>query len=117
MPPKKFVLPRINDGADALPPMKKTRQQTKQRPEGMSNVAWAVDIQRQAVVNQDRRKWEAAAKMKKAAVMVAASLPWHIRESRKRLISDELVAFISDDFPRRARVHIVVQILVVSLFR
>jgi hypothetical protein len=108
MAPKKFVLPRINDGADALPPMKKPRWAAKQRPEGMSNAAWAADIHRWAVVNQDRRKREAAVKMKKAAAAAAALGPLHCPTSsgvRKCLISNEPVAFFSDDFPRGARVH------------
>jgi hypothetical protein len=44
MPPKKFILPRSNNGADALPPTKKSQRATKQRPEGASNADWAVDI-------------------------------------------------------------------------
>jgi hypothetical protein len=67
MPPRKFVLPRSNNG-DALPPTtKKSRRAAKQRPEGMSNTDWAADVQRRVVVNQDRYKREAAVRMKKAA--------------------------------------------------
>jgi hypothetical protein len=75
MPPKKFILPRIHDGADALPPTKKPWRPTKQWLEGMSNAAWAADIQRRAVVNQDRCKQKAAAKMKKAATAAALCPP------------------------------------------
>jgi hypothetical protein len=43
MPPRKFILPRNNDGEGLLAAMKKPRA-GKQRPEGMSNTAWAVDV-------------------------------------------------------------------------
>jgi hypothetical protein len=43
MLPKKFVLPRSNEGLDLLPPAKKPRQM-KQRPDGITNVEWAADI-------------------------------------------------------------------------
>jgi hypothetical protein len=39
----------------------------------MSNTDWAADVQRRAVVNQDRRKREVAARMKKGAAAVAAA--------------------------------------------
>jgi hypothetical protein len=45
MPARKFILPRCNDGVDALlPMMKKPRRVAKQRPEGMSNADWVTDI-------------------------------------------------------------------------
>jgi hypothetical protein len=72
MPPRKFVLPRNNDG-EGLPPVTKKPRAAKQHPEGMSNTAWAADVARRVVVNHDRCKWEAGAKMKKAAVTAAAS--------------------------------------------
>jgi hypothetical protein len=75
MPPKKFVLPRSNDVLDALPPMKKSRRPTKKRPEGMSKANLAADIQRQTIVNHDRRQREAAAKMKKPVAVVARGPP------------------------------------------
>jgi hypothetical protein len=62
MPPRKFVLPRNNDGEGLLPVTKKPWA-GKQRPEGMSNTEWAADFAQRAVVNQDRRKREATAKM------------------------------------------------------
>jgi hypothetical protein len=46
-----------------------------------------------------------------------ASLPRRLRELRKRLVSDEPVAFFSGDFPRGAPVHVAVKVLAVSLFR
>jgi hypothetical protein len=45
----------------------------KQRPEGMSNTDWAADVARQAIVNQDRHKREAAARLKKAALATASA--------------------------------------------
>jgi hypothetical protein len=82
--------------------MKKTWRPMKQWLEGMSNAAWAADIQWRAVVNQDRRKRKAATKMKKAAAVAALYPPLsrRLRESRKRVVSDELVAFFPGDFPR-----------------
>jgi hypothetical protein len=121
MPPKKFILPRINNSFDALPPTKKPRRQMKQRTNGMSNAAWAADIQRRAVVNEDRRKREAAAKMNKAAVVAAALNPPHCpgvfgsQESVSSLTSLSPSSY--GDFPRRAQVHAAVQVLTVSLFR
>jgi hypothetical protein len=52
--------------------MKKPRA-GKKRPEGMSNTDWAADVQRRAMVNQDRRAREAASRMKKADVAAAAA--------------------------------------------
>jgi hypothetical protein len=72
MPPRKFVLPRTNDG-DTLPPTIKKPRAGKKRPEGMSNTDWAADVQHRVVVNKDRRAREAAAKMKKAAAAAAAA--------------------------------------------
>jgi hypothetical protein len=76
MPARKFILPRSNDGANALSPMtKKPRRAAKQRPEGMSNADWVTDIQWQAVVNQDRRKREAASEYKEDDDPVVATAP------------------------------------------
>jgi hypothetical protein len=72
MPPRKFVLPRNNNG-EGLPPATKKPRAGKQRLEGMSNTAWAADVARRAVVNQDWRRREATTKMKKAAAAAAAS--------------------------------------------
>jgi hypothetical protein len=72
MPPGKFVLPRNNDG-EGLPPAVKKPRVGKQWPKGISNTAWAADVARRAVVNQDWRRREATAKMKKSAASVAAS--------------------------------------------
>jgi hypothetical protein len=73
MPLRKFVLPRNNDGEGGLPPAMKKPRAGKQRPEGMSNTAWAADVARLAVVNQERCRREATTKMKKAAAATAAS--------------------------------------------
>jgi hypothetical protein len=62
MPPRKFILPRSNDG-DGLPPTAKKPRAGKQRPEGMSNMAWAADVAQRAIVNQDRSKREEAARL------------------------------------------------------
>jgi hypothetical protein len=72
MPPRKFILPRSNDG-DALPSTTKKPLAGKQRPEGISNMTWAAAIARWAAVNQDQRKREAAARLKKAAAATAAA--------------------------------------------
>jgi hypothetical protein len=63
-PFKNVVLPWSTDGPD-VPPPKKPRQ-TKQRPEGWTNAQWATNVQRRAILNIDRRKWEAMVKAKKA---------------------------------------------------
>jgi hypothetical protein len=62
MPPRKFVLPRSDDG-DGLPPAAKKPRAGKQWPEGMSNTAWAADVARRAIVNQDQSKREAAVRL------------------------------------------------------
>jgi hypothetical protein len=72
MPPRKFFLPRSNDG-DALPPTTKKPRAGKKRPEEMSNTDWAADFQRRARVNQDRWAQEAEARMKKAAAAAAVA--------------------------------------------
>jgi hypothetical protein len=73
MPPRKFILPRNNDVEGGLPPTTKKPRAGKQRPMGMSNTEWAADVTRRAVVNQDRCRREATAKMKKAAATAVAS--------------------------------------------
>jgi hypothetical protein len=74
MPPKKFVLPRNNDG-EGLPPATKKPRAGKQRPEGMSNTAWAADIARRGIVNQDRRRRVVMAKLKKAVAAASYGSP------------------------------------------
>jgi hypothetical protein len=52
--------------------MKKPRAR-KKRPDGMSNTDWVADCAQRSVMNQDWRRREAAAKMKKAVAAAATS--------------------------------------------